>query len=261
MTTSFATTSLNKQLMLVTEEDWPGWIEMVHTTATHLDVWRYIHPEKEATELPELPHPVRPRLEATFPQLNLAPEGILDHAKFAALTTQQIKLFDYLDKQWSYDKAEYDAVIKGLRILINFIKSTSARPRTKEIIGSGSKHGLHAAHYILNELKKDLATSARNIELDLTAKYQVLKRGPPNARKLRTWLLDWETLHKRATEAGRKPRRGSKIKMKTRRRKRRRPRQRRSRRRPQKVYQRTTDKELSQNSLIAINTDDHSMRH
>jgi len=67
MTSFFTPKKHNKQLMLYSAEDWPGWIEMIHTQAILYGVWEYIDLEKPADELKQLSTPQRPQPNTIFP--------------------------------------------------------------------------------------------------------------------------------------------------------------------------------------------------
>jgi transposase InsO family protein len=156
--------------------DWDEWIEVVKTLALAGKVWDYIDPSKD--EVPALEEPLPPQ-----------PSDVNDQvATFGLLSQEEREEFRILRQDYKWQRDLYDRRDNALASLRTSIQSSVSRTYLHYTFGTSS------ARDMIIELQKRLQPTDQLRELDLSAKYEKLRRAP-KAQDLDHWLRSWEKVY------------------------------------------------------------------
>jgi hypothetical protein len=156
--------------------DWDEWLEVVKTQALAGKVWDYIDPSKD--EVPTLEEPQPPRPENINAQTHT----------FGQLTPDEKEEYRLLRQDFKRQLELYDRRDNSLSSLRTFIQSSVSRSCLHYTFGTTN------AREMLLELQKRLQPTDQLRELDLSNKYQKLKKAP-KSQDLYNWLRNWEKIY------------------------------------------------------------------
>lgn len=174
-------TSQKVSITLNGPSDWDEWIEVVKTQALAGKVWEYIDPTKD--EVPTLEEPALPK-----------PQDInSEKATFGLLTPEEREEYRVLRQDYKWQRDLYDRRDNALSSLRTYIQSSVSRSYLHYTFGTTT------AREMLLELQKRLQPTDQLRELDLSNKYQKLKKAP-KSQDLDNWLRTWEKVYHECTK-------------------------------------------------------------
>ena len=156
--------------------DWDEWIEVLKTQALAGKVWDYVDPSKD--QVPALEEPLPPQPSDVNAQATT----------FGQLTQEEREEYRMLRQDYKWQRDLYDKRDNALSSLRTSIQSSVSRSCLHYTFGTSS------AREMLIELQKRLQPTDQLRELDLTARYQKLKKAP-KGQDLDTWLQNWEKVY------------------------------------------------------------------
>jgi hypothetical protein len=169
-------TSQKISVTLNSPSDWDEWIEVIKTQALAGKVWDYVDPSKDQVPALEEPLPPQPR------------DVNAQAATFGQLTPEEREEYRILRQDYKWQRDLYDKRDNALSSLRTIIQSSVSRSCLHYTFGTSN------AREMLTELQKRLQPTDQLRELDLSAKYQKLKKAP-KAQDLDTWLQNWEKVY------------------------------------------------------------------
>src|SRR4051812_33326379 len=172
-----STTPTRSTVILEKPSDWDEWIFIVEQKAKSANIWNLVNPDL-ATE------PAQPR-EPSEPTPATVKPGATSIVGFSAEERDTYKLLFAGHKT---QLAKYEKQRIALQDIQNHILSTLSRNNLSFIM---DKETVYAK---LTALKKRLAPTDRARKLELSQKYQALKKAPRQG-PLDKWLQQWEKVY------------------------------------------------------------------
>jgi hypothetical protein len=163
-------------VVLSNTNDWDEWMEVVKVHALVGEVWEYIDPSKD--QVPILVEPKLPRPEDIHPEAT----------SYRQLSTEEKDDYKMLRQDYKLDLDRYTRKRNALSSLCKHIQSTVSRSCLFYTYGAIS------ARQMLVELQKRLQPTDQLRELELSRKYNKLKKTPKN-QDITEWLYTWEKVY------------------------------------------------------------------
>jgi hypothetical protein len=135
-------------------------------------VWDYVDPSKVQVPALEEPQPAQPRV--------VNPQA----ATFGQLTQEEREEYRVLRQDYKWQRDLCDKRDNALSSLRTYVQSSVSRFCLHYTFGTSN------AREMLMELQKRLQPTDQLRQLDLSAKYQKLKKAP-KTQDLDTWLQNW----------------------------------------------------------------------
>lgn len=173
-----------KTIILNESSDWDTWFYVVKSLASDSGVngWKYVDPtlpqKPSLPQLPELPTPASVKDNAT---------SIKD------LDTNQVTLYQILRSEYKDQLAAAKLVHQSVDRIHRYILETTSAHNLTFVRSSTDTYD------ILRILKQRLAPTDRARELEITKKYQALRRYHRN-ENIETYLNNWEKVYAEAAE-------------------------------------------------------------
>ena len=151
--------------------DWNEWLEVIRTKAIGGKIWEFVDPSKDKDSLPILREPSVPMAKDVNPEAATI-SALSDDEK------EELKLlrFNYKHKLSVYERQ--DTALASLRTYIQETISRTFLPYTFK----GD-----TVYDILVALKKRVAPTDKARKVELTQRYQKLKKAP-HGQNVETWL-------------------------------------------------------------------------
>jgi len=161
--------------------DWDEWLEVIKTLALAGKVWDYIDPSKD--EVPALEEPLPPQPKDVNDQVNT----------FGQLSQEEKEEYKLLRQDYKWQRDLYDRRDNALASLRISIQSSVSRTYLHYTFGTAD------AREMVVELQKRLQPTDQLRELNLSTKYQKLRKAP-KAQDLDNWLRNWEKVYHECTK-------------------------------------------------------------
>jgi hypothetical protein len=155
--------------------DWRLWFAVVRTAAKEHDIWEYIDPEVEETEITEPSYPTPQSVNNT-------------KTLFSQLSEDEKADYQRLTTIYNRETTRYDRRRRGLAAMMAEIQRTVSKSYQEYILEEDTPRGMILA------LKTRLAPTDERREEELITLYRELQRAPRTSG-IEEWLRNWESVY------------------------------------------------------------------
>ena len=171
--------TISVKLILKNSNDWIPWLEMVKSTTTTSQVWKYVDPSKAEVQLPVLTEPIWPKPD----DLPLTAEE-----QAGTLTAAHKEELSELRGLYKLTLNRYDQRKASIANLHRIIQETVHPDRVHHTFNCDSVHQMLVNLQNCLKPKKDVR------RLQLTNQYCELQKSP-KSKNLDNWLMNWEKVY------------------------------------------------------------------
>jgi len=171
-----ASTETTRTLVVLNgPRDWDEWLEVVKTKAIGGEIWEFVDPSLTTEQIPTLQEPSIPRPADVNPA----------HTTLAQLTEDEKEDYRILRFDYKRQIKIYDGRKAAMANLRTHIQETISRNYLTYTFKCSTTHEM------LTALKQRVAPTDRARKLEVSNRYQRLKKAPRN-QNIDQWLQQWE---------------------------------------------------------------------
>ena len=169
MATSTTNTSTKTSIVLIGQDDWDEWIEVVKTAAISGDVWDYINPDTLQGNVPILTEPHEPIYEDVASTNDKRLE-----IRYSTLTEDEKEEFKHLQQRYKRDYEAYIRKKTALATIRTRIQESVSRPNLSYTFNCNSSYEM------LVKLKERFSPTTTSRTREVLLRYRRLLRAPRN---------------------------------------------------------------------------------